>query len=281
MLKPLIAALIAATTLVPASALAQDRHRGDRGSDRGSWAGNQGSQDGSSRRGEWRQRSDNGGGGNWRARQPATVTPAPAPAPTQQSQQWQGRRSWNGGQQDGQQSQWRGRRDGDGQSQWQGRRDSGQRWQGTPQAQQPQQWQGRRDGNRSWNGDRGGNRDWNSNRSWRGDRGDRSWSGNRWNNRWRGDNRYNWRDYRNHNRNIFRMPRYYAPQGWGYGYHRYSIGGILSSLLFSQSYWIDDPFYYRLPPAYGPYRWVRYYNDALLVDIYTGEVVDVEYDIFW
>jgi hypothetical protein len=26
---------------------------------------------------------------------------------------------------------------------------------------------------------------------------------------------------------------------------------------------------------------VRYYNDALLVDIYTGEVVDTVYDIFW
>jgi hypothetical protein len=36
-----------------------------------------------------------------------------------------------------------------------------------------------------------------------------------------------------------------------------------------------------LPPAYGPYRWVRYYNDALLVDIYTGRVVDTVYDIFW
>ena len=52
-------------------------------------------------------------------------------------------------------------------------------------------------------------------------------------------------------------------------------------MLFSSNYWINDPFYYRLPPAYGPYRWVRYYNDALLVDIYTGQVVDVEYDIFW
>ena len=41
------------------------------------------------------------------------------------------------------------------------------------------------------------------------------------------------------------------------------------------------PYDYRLPEAYGPYRWVRYYNDALLVDIYTGEVVDTVYDIFW
>lgn len=66
-----------------------------------------------------------------------------------------------------------------------------------------------------------------------------------------------------------------------YGYRRFSIGYTLSSLLFSQNYWINDPFYYRLPPAYGPYRWVRYYNDALLVDIHSGRVVDVIHDIFW
>ena len=104
--------------------------------------------------------------------------------------------------------------------------------------------------------------------------------GNR-NRNWRGDNRYDWHRYRSSNRNAYRLPRYYAPRGWNYGYRRFGVGFTLSSILFSSSYWIDDPFYYRLPPAYGQYRWVRYYNDALLVDIRTGEVVDVEYDIFW
>ncbi|MBL7507981.1 RcnB family protein, partial [Escherichia coli] len=68
---------------------------------------------------------------------------------------------------------------------------------------------------------------------------------------------------------------------WGYGYRRFTIGYTLNSILFSSQYWINDPFYYRLPEVYGPYRWVRYYNDALLVDIDTGEVVDTIYDIFW
>ncbi|MEG8047084.1 RcnB family protein [Sphingomonas aerolata] len=36
-----------------------------------------------------------------------------------------------------------------------------------------------------------------------------------------------------------------------------------------------------MPEAYGPYRWVRYYNDALLVDLDSGRVVDTVYDIFW
>ena len=55
----------------------------------------------------------------------------------------------------------------------------------------------------------------------------------------------------------------------------------LGSLFYSQRYWINDPWYYRLPPAYGDYRWVRYYDDALLVDVYSGRVVDVIYDFFW
>ena len=61
----------------------------------------------------------------------------------------------------------------------------------------------------------------------------------------------------------------------------YVIGFALDSLFYSSRYWIDDPWQYRLPDAYGPYRWVRYYDDALLVDIYSGEVVDGMYDFFW
>jgi hypothetical protein len=105
--------------------------------------------------------------------------------------------------------------------------------------------------------------------------------GGNWNRGWRQDNRYNYYAYRNQNRNAFHLPRYYAPHGWSYGYRRFSIGYTLQSFLFDQNYWIGDPGYYRLPPAYGPYRWVRYYNDALLVDIRTGYVVDTVYDIFW
>ena len=102
-----------------------------------------------------------------------------------------------------------------------------------------------------------------------------------WNRTWRNDNRYDWNRYRAGNRGAYRLPRYYAPQGWGYGYRRFSIGVTLSSLLWNESYWIGDPSAYRLPEAYGPYRWVRYYNDALLVDVRDGQVVDTVYGIFW
>ena len=143
---------------------------------------------------------------------------------------------------------------------------------------------GRRDGQRNdWRQDRqqtqnayrNGYRDGNRS-SYR----DRDRDHRKWNNDWRRDNRYNWYSYRNANRNIFRLGRYYSPYS-NYRYSRLSIGFRLGSLFYGSRYWINDPWQYRLPEAYGPYRWVRYYDDALLVDIYTGEVVDVIYDFFW
>ena len=142
--------------------------------------------------------------------------------------------------------------------------------------------QDRRTDNRDYRQDRrGDNRerynDWRDEARYR-----QGWDDRRsWNRSWQNDRRYNWRYYRERNRNLYRMPRYYSPRGWGYGYRRFSIGVTLSSLLFSPSYWINEPYRYHLPPVYGPYRWVRYYDDAVLVDIRTGRVVDVIYDIFW
>ena len=109
--------------------------------------------------------------------------------------------------------------------------------------------------------------------------GDRVDTNRRWSNDWRRDHRYDWRSYRDHNRSIFRIGRYYDPYGWGY--RRFSIGFNLWPSYYSSNFWLDDPYMYRLPPAYGPYRWVRYYDDALLVNIYTGQVVDVLYSFFW
>ncbi|MEM9502190.1 MAG: RcnB family protein, partial [Pseudomonadota bacterium] len=67
----------------------------------------------------------------------------------------------------------------------------------------------------------------------------------------------------------------------GHRYNRFQIGFFLDRLFFQPRYFINDPWAYRLPAAYGPYRWVRYYDDVILVDLYTGEVVDVIHDFFW
>lgn len=141
---------------------------------------------------------------------------------------------------------------------------------------------GRRDGD-SWR-DRDGRRDGDSWRS-----GDRrtSWNSgsdrndhHRWDRRWRDNNRYNWHSYRSRYPSYFSVGIYYSPYRH-YRYQRLNSGHFLDALFYSDRYWISDPWYYRLPDAYGPYRWVRYYDDALLVNIYTGEVVDVIHRFFW
>lgn len=143
----------------------------------------------------------------------------------------------------------------------------------------------RRDDRQDWRQDRrddrrdGRNGNWNDGRRF----DDRTrWSSQRrWDNGWRNDRRYDWRSYRTRYGDRYRIGRYYAPRGWAYGYRRYSVGIFLSGPLYSNSYWLNDPWAYRLPPAYGTLRWIRYYDDALLVDIRDGYVVDVIHDFFW
>ena len=100
-----------------------------------------------------------------------------------------------------------------------------------------------------------------------------------WNNDWRNDRRYNWQDYRRGNRDRFLLPRYYGPRG--YDYRRWSPGYRIDPYFYGRGYWISDPYAYRLPPAYGSYRWVRYYDDVLLVDITSGLIRDALYSFFW
>ena len=101
----------------------------------------------------------------------------------------------------------------------------------------------------------------------------------RWNTDWRRDNRYDWRNWRDRHRSWFHLGFYSDPFGWGY--QPYSIGWRLWPNYYSSSFWINDPWQYRLPYAPPGTRWVRYYDDALLVDMYSGEVVDVIRGFFW
>jgi opacity protein-like surface antigen len=139
------------------------------------------------------------------------------------------------------------------------------------------------DGQRNWNRSREGSID-RSGENYRG--GNRSWSrdddnrGSRWNQSWRNDRRYDWRGHRERYRNYYSPGRYYAPYR-GHSYRRFGIGINIGSGYYGSRYWISDPSYYRLPPAYGPYRWVRYYDDVLLIDLRSGRVVDAIHDFFW
>ncbi len=110
------------------------------------------------------------------------------------------------------------------------------------------------------------------------------WRGNRggvanWNRSWRNDGRYNWQRYRYANRGIFHLGPYYAPYR-GYYYSPLDIGIVLDAPFYDRNYWID-PAYYDLPSAPPGAEWVRYYNDVVLVDMDSGEVIDVIHDFFW
>ncbi len=100
-----------------------------------------------------------------------------------------------------------------------------------------------------------------------------------WNRDWRRDDRYDWRRWRDRHRDRFHIGIYYDPFGWGY--QPFSIGWRLWPNYYASSYWITDPWDYQLPYAPPGTQWVRYYNDVLLVDLYSGEVVDVIHDFFW
>ena len=307
MRKALIGILMAATMATPLAAQDNNngwRHNGESRGDRGQ---------GRAERGEGR------GGGQWRQQQQQQQQQAQQQqaqpqqqAPQQQAPQQQNQRQWSRGQGEGQRQQWQG----NGGQNWQGNR--GGNWRGggerqaleqriqeardasrqraeglSPryqrQAERNQQrteeqlrrnYQQDRRGDR-YRDDRRDNRDsWDNGGQWGrndGRYGQRSYS---WSRNWRNDNRYDWQRYRYSNRNAFHRGPYYAPYR-GYGYNRLGIGIVLDSLFYSRNYWIDDPFDYRLPPTPPGTQWIRYYNDVVLVDVYSGEVVDVIYDFFW
>lgn len=283
----MLTGLMAATLLsgvAPAYAQSNENGRGNRG-DRAERGG------GDRQAYQWRGNGQRPMGGEgqqaqrWQQRQNRAVAQTPAPqAPVQQPR---ADRPWrNPGnsavvsapdRQDARQDR-RGDRRNDWQDYRQGQRADRQDWRNDRRDDRRDYRQDRRDDQR-WNDNRGVVGNWNNGRRY----DDRTrWSNQqRWNQGWRQDRRYDWNSYRNRYGNQYRLGRYYAPRGWDYGYRRFSVGIVLSSLLYSNSYWLNDPYAYRLPPAYGTLRWIRYYDDALLVDIRDGYVVDVIHDFFW
>lgn len=113
---------------------------------------------------------------------------------------------------------------------------------------------------------------------------DRRWSYNNgrynWNRDWRSDRRYDWNNHRQSYRHVYSPGRYRAPYS-SYYYRPLGIGHRLNAPFYGNSYWISDPWDYRLPQAYGPYRWVRYFDDVLLVNTHNGTVTDVIRNFFW
>lgn len=77
----------------------------------------------------------------------------------------------------------------------------------------------------------------------------------------------------------FHAGGYIRPQGW-YPHH-WVFGEVLPSLFWARNYWLMDFMDFGLPPP-PPYAvWVRYGNDALLIDQDSGEIITVEYGVFY
>lgn len=151
------------------------------------------------------------------------------------------------------------------------------------------------DGRRGDDNRRGDDRrDWND----RNDRDRRDWNdGRRWNDGRPGDNGRRW-DNDDRRRDQPR-PRYdrrsYEPiwrsqqrfRGWtyrppsGFFVRSWSYGDMLPRSWWGNDYRIMDWWSYGLPTPPLGYEWVRVGNDALLVDMYSGRVVQVAYDLFW
>ena len=101
-------------------------------------------------------------------------------------------------------------------------------------------------------------RDRDRNRTW--------WDANHWRRSYQSTHRY-------------RTSRYVYPSGW---YVRvWNFGDILPNRSwYSQTYYLDW-WRYDLPrPPIGT-EWIRMRDDAVLVDIWSGRVLAVYYDLFW
>lgn len=67
----------------------------------------------------------------------------------------------------------------------------------------------------------------------------------------------------------------------GFYVHRWTFGERLPIAFYARDYWIADFALYGLIAPWPGYEWVRVGDDALLVDVETGEVIRVEYGLFY
>lgn len=89
--------------------------------------------------------------------------------------------------------------------------------------------------------------------------------------------RQDWRDYRQNNRNMYARGNWRAP----FRYQRWNTGAQIRPSYYAPRYYINDYGRYRLHTPGRNLRWVRHYNDVLLINVRTGRVVEVNRDFFW
>ena len=62
--------------------------------------------------------------------------------------------------------------------------------------------------------------------------------------------------------------------------NQWAFGDYLPGGWYGQSYYLNSGQYGLPYPPVGC-EWVRVGDDALLVDVWSGEVLSVYYDLFW
>jgi Ni/Co efflux regulator RcnB len=72
---------------------------------------------------------------------------------------------------------------------------------------------------------------------------------------------------------------WHRPSGWAY--RRWSVGGYMPRNWYARDYWITNYLAFSLLAPPPDYEWIRQGPDAVLVDINTGAVLRVEYDVFY
>ena len=99
-----------------------------------------------------------------------------------------------------------------------------------------------------------------------------------------GGQRHDFRGFAEFHQN-FAAPRHFHADGYrrpsGWYSHRWSFGEYLPAAFWARDYWLIDFMDFGLPPPPYGAVWVRVGNDALLIDQDTGEIITVEYGIFY
>jgi len=85
--------------------------------------------------------------------------------------------------------------------------------------------------------------------------------------------------YRGHPYNPIHGPAFVYPPGWAY--RRWAAGAILPPLFLTPAYYYSGWAAHGLPPPAPGFQWVRYGPDLIMVNVATGQVVDVVYGAFY
>ena len=76
----------------------------------------------------------------------------------------------------------------------------------------------------------------------------------------------------------YRIGPYHAPRGWAY--RSWSYGQILPRAYWGSQYILGDYWLFGLEVPPVGFEWVRSGSDALLINVQTGEILQVEYSVF-